>query len=384
MQIQDRGNLGLPAIEQVTQELILDCNGQTGLKNVFSMFRANVPQLYTDIDRTQAKALNVPLSEVFDTLQAYLGSVYVNDFNKFGRTYQVNIQADAQYRRRIEDIRQIEVRNSRNEMVPLGAILKVKKTLGPQIINRYNMYPSAAVNGEAAPGFSSGDALNLVEKAAARLPASMGFEWTGMSYQEKATAGQAAGIFLLAVVFVYLVLCAQYESWSIPLSVIPVVPLGLLGTVAALAVRGMDVNMYTEIGIVLLIGMACKTAILIVEFAKVRREAGESIADAAIEASRLRFRPILMTACTFICGVLPLVIATGAGASSRQALGTAVSSGMAAATALMVIFVPAFFTVIQGLSERFRRGVRNAGRRDPSVENRAPGTTASLPGEMKE
>lgn len=384
LQVQDRGNLGLSALEQITQELVLDCNGQTGLKNVFSMFRANVPQLYTDIDRTQAKALSVPLSEVFDTLQAYLGSVYVNDFNKFGRTYQVNIQADAHYRRHIEDIRQIEVRNTRNEMVPLGAILKVKKTLGPQIINRYNMYPSSALNGEAAPGFSSGDALTLVEKTAAtRLPASMGFEWTGMSYQEKATAGQAAGIFLLAVIFVYLVLCAQYESWSIPLSVIPVVPLGLLGTVAALAVRGMDVNMYTEIGIVLLIGMTCKTAILIVEFAKVRHETGESIADAAIEASRLRFRPILMTACTFICGVLPLAIATGAGASSRRALGTAVTSGMAAATALMVIFVPAFFAIIQGLSERFRPGVRNAPGRTPPGDSPPPGETISHRDESK-
>jgi len=363
MQLQDRGSLGLPALQQMAQEMVLDCNAQTGLKNVFSMFRANVPQLYTDVDRTQAKALHVPLSMVFDTLQAYLGSVYINDFNKFGRTYQVNIQADANFRRRIEDIRKLEVRNSRNEMVPLGAVIKVKRTLGPQIINRYNMYPSAAINGEAAPGYSSGDALNLMEKAAAaKLPLSMGYEWTGMSYQEKATGGQATGVFLLAVVFVYLVLCAQYESWSIPLSVILVVPLGLLGTVAALAVRGMDVNMYTEIGIVLLIGMACKTAILIVEFAKVRREAGESIAEAAIEASRLRFRPILMTAWTFICGVLPLAIATGAGASSRQALGTAVASGMIAATGLMVIFVPAFFAVIQGLSERFRPGAPRAPR----------------------
>lgn len=370
MQLQDRGGLGLPALEQMTQEMILDCNQQTGLKNVFSMFRANVPQLYTDINRTQAKALSVPLSEIFDTLQAHLGSTYINDFNKFGRTYQVNMQADAAFRRRIEDIRQIEVRNSRNEMVPLGAVLSVKKILGPQIINRYNIYPSSAINGEAAPGFSSGDALNLMEKvAAAKLPASMGFEWTGMSYQEKATAGQAGGIFLLAVIFVYLVLCAQYESWSLPLSVILVVPLGLLGTVAGLAVRGMDINMYTKIGIVLLIGMACKTAILIVEFAKVQREAGKSIDEAAIEASRLRFRPIIMTACTFICGVLPLAIATGAGAAGRQALGTAVSSGMMAATALMVVFVPAFFTIVQGLSERLRRSARRSA--GPSVRETA-------------
>ncbi len=372
MQIQDRGDLGLPALQQITQEMVLDANGQTGLKNVFSMFRANVPQLFADIDRTQAKALDIPLSVIFDTLQAYLGSVYVNDFNRFGRTYQVNVQADAGFRRRIEDIRQLEVRNNRNEMVPLGTVVKVKKTLGPQIINRYNMYPSASINGEAAPGFSSGDALSLMEKAAAvKLPSSMGYEWTGMSYQEKAVGGQAMGLFLLAVVFVYLVLCAQYESWSIPLSVILVVPLGLLGTVVALAVRGLDVNMYTEIGIVLLIGMACKTAILIVEFAKVHRESGESIADAAIEASRLRFRPIIMTACTFIFGVSPLVIASGAGASSRQALGTAVFGGMIAATGLMVVFVPAFYVVIQKSSEWLRP-------QKGSAHQKSPDTTQAL------
>ncbi len=359
LQIQDRGDLGLSVLEQLTQEMVQDANGQAGLKNAFSVFRANVPQLFADIDRTQAKTLDVPLSNIFDTLQAYLGSVYINDFNKFGRTYQVNIQADAAFRRQVDDIRQLEVRNARNEMVPLGTLVKVRKTLGPQIINRYNMYPSAAINGEAAPGYSSGDALGLMEKMAAyKLPASMGSEWTGMSYQEKAASGQALGIFLLAVVFVYLALCAQYESWFIPMSVILVVPLGVLGTVVALAMRGLDMNIYTEIGIVLLIGMACKTAILIVEFAKARREAGEEIGDAAIEASRLRFRPIVMTACCFISGVFPLVIASGAGASSRQALGTAVFGGMIAATGLMVLFVPAFFVMIQRLSERIRPNAR--------------------------
>lgn len=360
MQLQDRGNAGLPALEQVTQELVRDANAQPGLKSVFSMFRATVPQIYADVDRTRAKALDVSLSSIFDTLQASLGSLYTNDFNIFGRTYQVNVQADAPFRRHMEDIRQLEVRNSRGEMVPLGTLVKVHKYLGPQIINRFNMYPTAAVNGQAAPGYSSGDALKLMEQAAdSKLPASMGYQWTGMAYQEKTTGGQAMGLFLLAVVFVYLVLCAQYESWSIPMSVILVVPLALLGTIAALAARGQDVNMYTEIGIVLLIGMACKTAILIVEFAKVQRENGRSIGEAALEASRLRFRPIVMTACTFICGVAPLVIATGAGASSRQALGTAVFGGMISATFLMVVFVPAFYVVIQKLSERLRRNGRH-------------------------
>ncbi len=357
MQLQDRGNLGLSALEQITQEMVIDSNGQPALKNVFSMFRANVPQLFADIDRTQAKALDVPVSSIFDTLQAYLGSFYVNDFNKFGRTYQVNVQADADFRRKVDDIRQLEVRSTRGDMVPLGTLVHVKKTQGPQILSRYNMYPAASINGEAAPGRSSGEALDLMEKvAAAKLPSAVGYEWTGMSFQEKAAGGQALGIFLLAVIFVYLVLCAQYESWSIPLSVILVVPLGLLGTVIALMVRGLDVNMYTQIGVVLLIGMACKTAILIVEFAKARREAGEPIAEAVLEASRLRFRPIIMTACTFIFGVAPLVIASGAGAASRQALGTAVFGGMIAATGLMVLFVPAFYAIIQRLSERFRHG----------------------------
>ncbi|MCE5334223.1 MAG: efflux RND transporter permease subunit, partial [Desulfobacteraceae bacterium] len=356
LQVQDKGDMGLSMLAQVVQEMVQDSNGQAGLRNVFSMFRANVPQLLADVDRTQAKSLDVPLSNIFDSLQAYLGSLYINDFNKFGRTYQVKIQADAPYRKKIDDIRQIEVRNNKGEMVPLASLVNVKKTLGPQVINRYNTYPSASINGEPAPGYSSGESLAIMERMAnSRLPISMGVEWTGIAYQEKVTAGQATGIFVLAVIFVYLVLCAQYESWSIPMSVILVVPLGLLGTVAALAVRAMDVNLYTEIGIVLLIGMICKTAILIVEFAKVQREGGIGITEAALEASLLRFRPIVMTAATFILGVLPLVVASGAGAGSRQALGTAVFGGMLAATMLMVLFVPVFFVIIQGLSERLRR-----------------------------
>ncbi len=352
MQLQDRGGVGLQALQQIAQEMVQAGNGQTGLASVYSTFRANVPQLYADVNRTQAKTLDIPISTVFDTLQAYLGSLYVNDFNKFDRIYHVNIQADASFRRRVEDIRQLEVRNSHGDMVPLGTVVKVEKTLGPQIINRYNLYPSAAINGSAAPGYSSGEALNIMEDmAAAKLPSSMGFEWSGMSYQEKLTSGQAMPIFILAVVFVYLVLCAQYESWSISFAVILVVPLALFGTVAALLVRGMDVNMYTQIGIVLLIGLACKTAILIVEFAKLQRESGKGIEEAALEAARLRFRPILMTGFTFILGVVPLVIASGAGAASRKALGTAVLGGMFAAMALMVVFVPVFYVVIQRFGE---------------------------------
>lgn len=355
MELQDRGGVGLNVLQEMAQEMVQDANAQSGLQNVYSTFRANVPQLFADVNRTQAKTLNVPLSNVFDTLQAYLGSVYVNDFNKFGRNYQVKVQADAAFRARTADIRRLEVRNNSGQMIPLGTLVSVDKTLGPQLINRYNMYPAAAINGSAASGYSSGEALTLMEQMAkAKLPQSMGFEWTGMSYQEKATGSQAIFIFMLAVVFVYLVLCAQYESWSIPIAVVLSVPLALLGTVIAVAVRGMDVNVYSQIGIVLLVALSCKTAILLVEFAKAQRESGKSIIEAAREAARLRFRPILMTALTFILGVFPLVIASGAGASSRQALGTAVFGGMIAATVLMVVFVPVFYVVIQRCSEWLR------------------------------
>ena len=356
MQLQDRGGVGLSALEQMVQEMILDANGQTGLSNVYTTFRANVPQLFAEIDRTKAKTLGIPMSNIFSTLQAYLGSTYVNDFNKFGRTYQVNVQADSVFRVQSEDIQRLEVRNNNGQMVPLSTLVSVEEILGPQIITRYNMYPAAPINGDAAPGFSSGQALNLMEQMAkAKLPPSMGFEWTGMSFQEKA-AGNPMIIFALAIIIVYLVLCAQYESWSISFCILLSVPLALLGTIIAVAVRAMDVNVYTQIGIVLLIGLASKNAILIVEFAKDARESGKGIIEAAAEAARLRFRPILMTSFAFIFGTFPLVVAQGAGAGSRQALGTAVFGGMIAATFLTVIFVPVYYVVIQGFSEWLSRG----------------------------
>jgi HAE1 family hydrophobic/amphiphilic exporter-1 len=355
MELQDRGGGDLANLQQVAGEMIQDANSQSSLARVYSTFRASVPQLYADVNRTQAKTLGIPLDDVFDTLQAYLGSVYVNDFNKFGRTYQVKVQADSSFRRTPEDIRRLEVRNSRGQMIPLGTVVSVQEAVGPQLIKRYNMYPSATINGQAAPGHSSGESLQIMENLAnAKLPRAYGFEWTGMSYQEKATTNQGLLIFALAVIFVYLVLCAQYESWSSPLAVILSVPLALLGTVGAVMARGMDVNVYTQIGIVLLIALASKTSILIVEFAKSLREEGMDIREAALESARLRFRPILMTAFTFILGVLPLVVASGAGSASRQALGTAVFGGMLSATLLLVFFVPVFYQVIQGASEKLR------------------------------
>jgi len=358
MQIQDRGGVGLEELQKMTNQMIQDGNAQAGLNNLNSTFRAGVPQLFAAVDRTKAKTLDIPLDNVFGTLQAYLGSAYVNDFNKFGRTWQVKVQAEAKFRLRPEDIRLLEVRNSKGEMIPMSTLISVDETLGPQTILRYNLYPAASITGEPAAGFSSGEALNLMEQMAdTMLPASMAFEWTGMSFQEKQVGSEAIMIFALAIVLVFLVLAAQYESWTSPMAVILVVPLALLGTVLALLMREFDNNIYTQIGIVLIIGLASKNAILIVEMASEQRAAGMSIPGAAVEASRLRFRAILMTAFSSILGFMPLVIASGAGAASRQAIGTAVVGGMAAAVIMSLIFTPVFYVVMQGLSEWRRTSV---------------------------
>jgi HAE1 family hydrophobic/amphiphilic exporter-1 len=360
MMVQDQGDVGLQELQQMIQDMVQTANGQSGLANVNSTFRADVPQLFAEVDRTQAKTLNVPLGNVFGTLQAYLGSAYVNDFNKFGRTWQVRVQADHRFRVQPDDIRRLDVRNSQGDMVPLGALIDVERILGPQIITRYNLFPAAAVNGAAAPGYSSGQALTLMEQlAAAKLPATMGYEWTGMSYQEKQVGAEAILIFALALLLVFLVLAAQYESWSSPAAVILVVPLALLGTVIALLMRGFDNNVYTQIGIVLIIGLASKNAILIVEFAREQRAKGQAILEAASEAARLRFRPILMTSFSSILGFMPLVVASGAGAASRQAIGTAVVGGMIAATIMSLTFTPVFYVFMQRLSETTTRKPAN-------------------------
>jgi hydrophobic/amphiphilic exporter-1 (mainly G- bacteria), HAE1 family len=355
IQIEDRGGVGLPVLQKVTQEMVQDGNAQTGLTALNSTFRAGVPQIFVDVDRDKVKTLGIPLSSVFASLQSYLGSSYVNDFTLFGRTYQVRIQAEPAYRTTPDDIRALEVRNPAGKMVPLSTLVNVRRQLGPQIITHYNLYPSAAITGQSAPGYSSGQALSLMEQmAAAKLPSGMGYEWTAISYQEKKAGSEAFLIFALAVVLVYLVLAAQYESWSNPAAVVLVVPLALLGTVIAVAVRGMDNNVYTQIGVVLLIALASKNAILIVEFARDQRASGKSIIEAAVNASRLRFRPILMTSFAFILGVAPLVAASGAGAASRRALGTAVFGGMITSTLLAVLFAPVFYVVFEGWSERRR------------------------------
>ncbi|HEX6984794.1 MAG TPA: efflux RND transporter permease subunit, partial [Planctomycetaceae bacterium] len=325
MQVEDRAGVGLTELERAVQEVIAAANAQSGLAGVNTAFRPGVPQLYVDIDRVKAKTLGVPLGDVFGTLQAYLGSAYVNDFNKFGRIYQVRVQAEPEARAEPEDIERLEIRNRDGEMVPLGTIATVKRSFGPQVVKRYNLYPTASVSGAAAPGHSSGDALRLMEQIAERtLPDSTGYEWTGMSFQEKRVGGEALYVFGFAVLLVYLVLAAQYESWVLPVSVILVVPLGLLGAVAAVAYRGLDVNIFTQIGIVLIIALASKNAILVVEFARDLRKQGKTVPEAAVAAAQMRFRPIVMTSFAFILGVVPLVTATGAGAAGQRALGTAV------------------------------------------------------------
>ena len=352
MQIEDREGVGLETLQERTQALIDAARKRPEIGQAASTFRAGVPQIYLNIDRVKAEKMGVLLNDVFAALQANLGSVYVNDFNKFDRTYQVRIQADARFRQNPNLIRRLEVRNRAGGRVPLATLLTPEMRLGPQSIARYNLYATATINGGAAPGVSSGEALAVMEELAAEtLPQSMGHDWTGIAFQEKRITGEAIIVFALAVLLVYLVLAAQYESWVLPLAVILVVPLGLLGVVAAIYFRNMDNNVYTQIGIVLIIALASKNAILIVEFARELRLAGRSIREAAVEASRLRFRPILMTSFAFILGMLPLVWATGAGAASRQALGTAVFGGMISSTVLAVFFVPVFYVAVQSLIE---------------------------------
>jgi hydrophobic/amphiphilic exporter-1 (mainly G- bacteria), HAE1 family len=356
LQVEDRAGVGLPALFQATQGIIEDASGQPSLTGLNSTFRPGVPQLMVDVDREKVKKLGIPLTTVFQTLQAYLGSTYVNDFNKFGRIYQVRVQAEAQARAQARDILRLEVRNAQGDMIPLGSVVNVRDTFGPQVISRYNLYPSASISGESASGYSSGQALEVMEQIAqTNLPDTMGYEWTGIAYEEKKVGGQAIVIFGMAVLLVYLVLAAQYENWLLPAAVILVVPLGLLGALAAVTLRGIANDVYTQIGMVLIIALASKNAILIVEFARELRASGRDIRAAAIEAAQLRFRPILMTSFTFILGVLPLVVAQGAGAASQRALGSAVFGGMIVSTILSLFFVPVFFVVFQSLSE-WRRG----------------------------
>ncbi len=355
-QLQDRGGGTLADLETIGNDLVFYGNQDPVLTRLSSNLRANVPQLYLDVNRIKAKKMGIPLGNIFGTLQAYLGSAYVNDFNLASRVYKVQIQADQSFRSRVEDIERLDARNPSGDMVPLSTLLTVRDTAGPKTVFRFNGYPSATVTGQPRPGYSSGQAVTAMEMLAKnRVPPTMGYQWSGVTYQQIEAGGQVGFIFLAAVVFVYLFLAAQYESWSIPLAVLLSVPLAILGGVAATWARAFDNNIYTQIGMVLLIGLSAKSAILIVEFAKQRRAEGLSVIEAAVEAARLRFRAILMTAFSFILGVVPLVIASGAGAASRRTLGTAVFGGMLAATVFGVFLIPVLYVVIQRASEWLRR-----------------------------
>ena len=351
--LEDRGDNGLGALQKTGEKIVERGRKIDRLKDLFCSFRADTPWLFLDIDRDQAKTMGVSTTEIFNTLQVYLGSLYVNDFNRFGRTWQVNVQADADYRQRIEDLKQYKVRNLAGKMVPLGAMASVREINGPVLIQRYNMYPSAPINGEPAPGVSSGEAIRLMETAANQgLPRGMKTEWTELAMLQIQTGNTAMWVFLLAVVLVFLVLAAQYESWSLPLAVILVVPMCLLFSVAGVALAGMDINIFTQVGFVVLVGLACKNAILIVEFAKIQHEAGQPRREATLAACKLRLRPIIMTSLAFIIGVIPLVLSQGAGAEMRRTLGVAVFAGMLGVTLFGIFLTPVFYYVIQWLSEK--------------------------------
>lgn len=352
--VQDRGGHGAKALQEATDELIAATRAEPSLAGVFTTYRAGTPQLYADVDRVKASMLNVPISNIFEALQVNLGSSYVNDFNLFGRTFQVRAQADGSYRLNPDDILRLKTRNTKGAMVPLASVMHVDWRSGPDRVVRYNMYPAAEVQGDTMPGHSSGESIAAIERLAKKtLPDGMSIEWTELAYQEKMAGNTALYIFPLCVLFVFLVHSAEYESWSLPLAIILIAPVCLPFALGGVWLRGMDNNIITQIGFVVLIGLAAKNAVLIVEFAKQLEEEGRDRFEAAIEACRLRLRPIMMTSFAFILGVLPLARAHGAGAELRQVLGTAVFAGMLGVTIFGLFLTPAFYVVLRGLTDRF-------------------------------
>jgi HAE1 family hydrophobic/amphiphilic exporter-1 len=353
MMIEDRRGRGVAALDAVTQEMVAAANQQPGLTSVFSVFNTRTPKIYADIDLVRAEMLGVTPERVFETLEVYLGSTYVNDFNYLGRIFQVRMQADGAFRQTLRDVGELKTRSVGGGMVPLSSVARFDDRTGPYRVPRYNLYPAAEVQGATLPGTSTGEALERMEDLAARiLPAGFGYEWTELALQERQAGNTGLLVFLAAAVCVFLVLAAQYESWTMPLAVILIVPMCLLAAVSGLMLRGIDLNILAQIGFVVLIGLAAKNAILIVEFARQRERAGLDRFEAAVEAARIRMRPILMTSFAFIFGVVPLALATGAGAEMRQALGTAVFFGMLGVTAFGLIFTPVFYVITRRLARR--------------------------------
>lgn len=370
MQVQDKSGAGLAALQEATNKLVAAAQKEPGLVQVFTNYSSGTPQLYADIDRTKVRMMDVPLANVFQAMQIYLGSAYINDFNFLGRTYRVTAQADNQFRDEEGDVVKLRTRSNNGSIVPLGSLVTMRSTTAPDRVVRYNLFGAADINGDTAPGFSSGQAIARMEQLAEEnLPPGFGYEWTDIAYQQKAAGNTAFYIFPVCVLFVFLALAAQYESWLLPLAVILIVPMCLLCAIYGVYFRGMDNNILTQIGFVVLVGLACKNAILIVEFAKAEEDKGLDRFSAAVEACRLRLRPILMTAFSFILGVIPLVIATGAGAEMRQALGTAVFSGMLGVTLFGLFFTPVFYVVLR----RFAKDTH------PEVALATPSPVAAIP-----
>jgi HAE1 family hydrophobic/amphiphilic exporter-1 len=351
--LQDRGGNTSAYLAEETAEFIQAASARPEIGGIVTLFRPESPQIFLDIDDAKALKLGVPLSEVNSSVGAFLGGAYVNDFNRFGRLYKVYVQAEPEYRASIDGVRMFYVRNSEGDAVPLSTLVSTSRTAGPEFTNRFNLFRSAKLTGQPAPGFSSAQALSALEEVAAQvLPSDMSYSWADMSYQEKSAEGSGAIVFLMALVFVYLILSAQYESWSLPMSVLLGTPIAVFGAIGGLFIaRLFDEsyvnNVFAQIGLVMLIGLSAKNAILIVEFAKVESDKGKSAIEAAKEAARLRFRPILMTAFSFILGVLPLLIASGAGAEARVVMGMTVFSGMLVATVVGVLLVPALYVFVE-------------------------------------